>query len=207
MEMKITPFFFIFFLFLNIYANAQEDYCAKYLEWTLDCCHKGEFEQAKLWYAVYKDLGCAPKESIEKLLQENPTSTPSKEITSKDTPPKDKIYRVGDIYMVDTVAYTVAYVRDGGKHGLAILNKGWAEINRNTEFYVTQQHLPTVDELDQIYQNRDILRLYNIYWSRTPEKTGSYFNGYYYTKDFSTGKRGSEYHQRENAIILLIHRF
>lgn len=186
--MKISSFFFIFITLLSVYANAQEDYCAKYLEWTLDCCHRGELEQAKRWYAVYKDLGCTPKESIDKLLQENP---------------KDKAYSVGDIFMVDTVAY----VRDGGKHGLAILNKGWQRISQKTEFYITQQNLPSVDELDQIYQNKDILRLYNIYWSRTPTKTGSDFDGYYFTKDFSTGKQGKEKYSLNHAVILLIHRF
>lgn len=187
--MKFYFLFFTLFL-LPVFSNAQNDNCDKYLQWALDCCHNGEYDQAKQWYEVYKELGCAPQKSIENLLAQDP---------------KDKTYLVGETIRVDTVAYTVAYIRDGGKHGLAISNAGWGRpyTQQEREVYITRKGIPTLEELKLIYANRDVVRLYDIYWTCTKGRA----NGEYIIKDFSTGEESSCDYSDKNAIILLIYRF
>lgn len=186
---------FILFLLSTLYVNAQEDYCSKYLERTLEYCQKGEYEQARRWYAVYKDLGCPPKTSIENLLEYN-----------IDNSSKNKIYSVGETMMVDSVAYTVAYIRDGGKHGLAVFNAGWdcPYSDKQYTIYITRKGIPTLEELKLIYANRDIIQLYDIYWTCTPESNST---TNFVIKDFSTGKESTCNYTYKNAVILLIHRF
>ena len=190
--MKISFLFSVLFLLSALLSNAQNDNCDKYLQWTLDCCHKGEYAQAKQWYEVYKELGCSPKKSIENLLAQDP---------------KDKTYSVGEVIMVDTVAYTVAYIRNGGKHGLAIYNAGWGRpyTAREYEAYITRKGIPTLEELKLIYANRDVVRLYDSYWTCTRRDTST--TEYFKIKDFSTGEESDCYYKVEKAMILLIYRF
>ena len=55
-----------------------------------------------------------------------------------------------------------------------------------------------------IYSNRDIVKLYDIYWTCTKKEDS---RGYYMIYDFSTGKIDFAYYEYIEGIILLIHRF
>jgi hypothetical protein len=117
---------------------------------------------------------------------------------------KAPIYKVGDYIKVGDEKYQVAYIRDGGKHGLAVQNVGWKPINNNKDLYVTRKGVPTLDEMKLIYANRDLVQLYDIYWTCTEKASG---NGYYATYDFSTGEIDYSYCSYTEGVILLIHRF
>ncbi|MCR4665222.1 MAG: hypothetical protein K5660_07640 [Paludibacteraceae bacterium] len=106
----------------------------------------------------------------------------------------------------------MAYVRDGGKHGLAICDLGWGELDLEED--VEKRGIPSIEELKLIYENRDIVRLFEKYWScnmyqsswvkgkLNPEKT------ILYVMDFATG--GGTYHRavgEGKLVVLKIYRF
>lgn len=82
-----------------------------------------------------------------------------------------------------------------------------------SEREIYKKQIPTLNELKQIYNNKDALRLYDKYWSCT--NNPSYDNGilvytmyYMYTMDFSTaGTIGTYYFNSDGCVKLLIHRF
>lgn len=195
--MKTKILWCVMLAFSLFYGKAQTDY-TKYLNDALKCLEEGNCEKAQRWYNVYVDLTNDKKPSVKEMIED-----------CINEQMKDKVYAVGDIMMVDSVAYTVAYVRDGGKHGLAVLDQGWGKISSRYSFYVKQKNLPTVDELNQIYSNRDIVRLYRIYWTCTEgvDGHGHQSNSYYIAKDFSTGQQMSFYDDSEKAFLLIVHRF
>ena len=184
---RIVLLFSIFTLVACV--SAQTDY-TDYLNKALKELEAGNCDAAQKFYDVYKELSGKTVTSVEVLLA--------------DCGGKEKTYKVGDYMKVGDEKYQVAYIRDGGKHGLAVLNKGWQSICGKSDIYITRKGIPTLEEMKLIYSNRDIVRLYDIYWTCTKKENSS---SYYFTYDFSTGKINDEYYDKTKGIILLIHRF
>lgn len=175
---------------IMVYVSAQTEDYSKYLNNALEKLESGECDAAQKYYNVYKELAGKSVASVEVLLAEC-----GKEPTCK----------VGDYIKVGDEKYQVAYIRDGGKHGLAVLNKGWQAMSDKKDLYITRKGIPTMEEMKLIYSNRDIVRLYDIYWTCSRNSSSSYY--YYYTYDFSTGKITEVDYSNPNGVILLIHRF
>ena len=167
---------------------AQTDY-SDYLDKALKELEAGDCDAAQKFYNVYTELSGKKVTSVEVLLSDCG---------------KEKTYKVGDYIKVGNDRYQVAYIRDGGKHGLAVLNKGWQSLYYDYDIYITRKGIPTLEEMKLIYSNRDIVRLYDIYWTCTAKSDS---RNYYSIVDFATGKIDYAYYQSQKGVILLIHRF
>lgn len=168
-----------------------------YLNKALQQLESKNCDAAQMYYNAYKELTGDSKPSVQALIDDCFGNM-------------DKTYKLGDQMTVGEITYTVAYIRDGGKHGLAVYNEGWKSIvSYNSELkqkYITQKGIPTFDELKLLYENRDAVRLYDVYWSCTDdEKASDYYE--YKTMDFSTGAVDSKDVRNPNAVVLMIHRF
>ena len=166
-----------------------------YLNKALQQLESGNCDAAQLYYNAYKELTGDSKPSVQALID--------------DCFGPDKTYKLGDQMTVGEITYTVAYIRDGGKHGLAVFIEGWESIvsSYNSELrqkYITQKGIPTFDELKLLYENRDAVRLFDVYWSCTVDEKESRL---YKTIDFSTGSVDSKDCYNPKAVVLLIHRF
>lgn len=171
-------------------VNAQSDY-STYLDKTMEKLEKGDCDGARKFYNVYKELSGKSVSSIEVMIADCV---------------KDITYRVGDSITVGKDKYLVAYIRDGGKHGLAVLNKGWSSLRGEIFTWVQRKNIPTVAEMKQIYGNRDLSRLYDVYWTCSRSRKDNDF--YWYVVDFSTGVTEERYYGDSNGgVILLIYRF
>ena len=175
------------FLTFMVYVSAQTEDYSKYLNNALEKLELGDCDAAQKYYNVYKELAGKSAISVEVLLAECG---------------KEQTYKVGDYIKVGDEKYQVAYVRDGGKHGLAVLNKGWQAISDKKDVFITRKGIPTLEEMKLLYANRDLVRLYDIYWTCTAKE-----GGYYFTFDFSTGKIANEHFSNVKGVVLLIHRF
>ena len=109
---RIVLLFSIFTLVACV--SAQTDY-SDYLNKALKELEAGNCDAAQKFYDVYKELSGKTVTSVEVLLA--------------DCGGKEKTYKVGDFMKVGDEKYQVAYIRDGGKHGLAVLNKGWQSMS------------------------------------------------------------------------------
>lgn len=192
--MKTKLFITILFAMIVLVGQAQSDYSA-YLNRALEKLDAGDCESAQKNYNVYKELSGDAKPSVEVLIQD-----------CADEKNKTKTYSVGETMQVGDAKYKVAYVRDGGKHGLAVFDNGWASIySVGTSKCVTQKGIPTLEEVKLIYANRDLVGLYDVYWTCTNANNG---DAHYTVKDFSTGEESKRrYDEKKAAVILLIHRF
>ena len=152
---------------MTLGVSAQSDY-SDYLNKAMEKLEKGDCDAAKKIYNVYKDLSGKSISSVEVLIADCQTAY-------KDS------YNVGDKMKVDSAVYVVAYTRDNGKHGYAVLDQGWKAM---TYEQVSKKQTPTLAEMRAIYANRDLVRLYDVYWTCTSENSST--TTYYYTKDFST---------------------
>ena len=170
-------------------VSAQTDY-TDYLDKALKELETGDCDAAQKFYNVYTELSGKTVTSVEVLLADCG---------------KEKTYKVGDYIKVGDEKYQVAYIRDGGKHGLAVLNKGWQSMHSNVDTYITRKGIPTLEEMKLIYSNRDIVRLYDIYW--TCSRNPSSYSYKYYVCDFSTNTISEADYTRAAGVILLIHRF
>ena len=179
----------VFVMMVTLTCSAQTDY-SHYLDKAMQQLEAGDCDAAQKYYNVYKELSGKTVVSVEVLIGDCG---------------KEKTYNVGDYIDVGDEKYQVVYIRDGGKHGLAVLNKGWQKLHDLFDLCVTRKGIPTLDEMKLIYSNRDLVRLYDIYW--TCSKTNSSSNIFYYTTDFSTGKIEENNYYYPNGIILLIYRF
>lgn len=191
--MRLQFYNFALLLIVTISLQAQSD-PSTYLDKAMEKLEAGDCNGALKWYNVYKELAGVRKTSVEALIDDCAN-------------PPEIIYKLGDQIRVGEDSYTVAYIRDGGKHGLAVSNKGWASTtasNTSMQRYIIQKGIPTFDELKLLYQNRDSVRMYDVYWSCTQDNGNS---SKYKTMDFSTGVVDSKYGYQPNAVILLIHRF
>jgi len=180
-------------LAFNLKAQAPDP---TYLNKALQQLESGNCDAAQLYYNAYKELTGDSISSVEALIA-NCFGNP------------DKTYKLGDQMTVGEITYTVAYIRNGGKHGLAVFNEGWKKIKTTSysdhgQKYIVQKGIPTFDELKLLYENRDAVRLYDVYWSCTVDEKDSYL---YKTMDFSTGAVDSKKSYEPNAVVLLIHRF
>ena len=176
-------------LTIMVCVSAQADY-SDYLDKALKELEFGNCDAAQKFYNVYKELSGKTVTSVEVLLADCG---------------KEKTYKVGDYIQVGDEKYQVAYIRDGGKHGLAVLNKGWQSMYGKSDIYITRKGVPTLEEMKLIYSNRDIVRLYDIYWTCSRNPSSSSYK--YYVFDFSTNKIDEADYTRVAGIILLIHRF
>ena len=192
--MNTKTIIFALLTVMTFSASAQSDY-SSYLNKAMEKLEAGDCESAQKYYNVYKELSGDEKESIQVLIND----------CKKDS------YSIGEKIVKNGRAYVVAYTRDGGKHGYAVYEEGWAAISKEYTRNVGQKEVPTIKELRLIYANRDKLGLYNKYWSCTLSPKGAdsplYNARYYYAIDFSTGKQFDLQWQSENGVILLIHRF
>ena len=175
---------------MTLGVSAQTDY-SKYLDKVMEKLEEKDCDAAQKLYNVYKDLSGKSASSIEVM------------ITDCQKGPYKDSYNVGDKMKIDGSVYVVAYTRDNGKHGYAVLDQGWKEM---TYDQVSKKQTPTLAEMKLIYANRDLVRLYDKYWTCT--KDAGYSSYYYWTKDFSTGGETSYKNETKNvARLLLIHRF
>ena len=133
-------------------AVYAQDY-SSYLNKAMEKLEAGDCRGAQNLYNVYKELSGKSMSSVEVLIADCNRSS-------------EKTYSVGDTMHVGKEVYEVAFVRDGGRHGFAICNLGWGYLS-SYKNNISRQEIPTLDELKIIYQSRDILRMYNKYWSRT----------------------------------------
>ena len=152
--MKTKSIFFVLFAALIFTASAQSDY-SSYLNKAMEKLETGDCEAAQKYYNVYQELSGETKSSVQVLIDD---CTKSRN--------KEQTYVIGDEMHVKDTTYIVAYIRDGGKHGFAILNLGWKRLYLYTD-NILRQEVPTLDELKLIYQNRDVLRIYENYCSAT----------------------------------------
>lgn len=200
--------FSILFTIFSISCIAQTD-SLFYLNKAMSKLEAGDCEAARKYYKVYKEVynGNKPIQSIEVLLEE----------CTKDT------FAVGETIMKDGRKYIVAYTRDGGKHGFAVSNEGWYHLDDYKYYYGTDKYgatkyeyystvierrgIPTLDELKEIYKNRDKLRLYDIYWSCTEIPKKGYDHYKYKLYDFSSGIVIEGFASKKQAVVLLIYRF
>lgn len=194
MEKMYKLFVAIIFVLFAFNCYAQTD-SLLYLNKALAKLEAGDCEAARKFYNVYKEV------------YNNNKSVPSVELLLDEC--TKEMYSVGETITKNGVKYIVAYTRDGGKHGLAVYNKGWGAIDdlwNDAVFdkYVTRKGIPTLEELKLIYNNRDVIRFYDIYWSCTPKAYGS---RQYIVIDFSTGKVDEKYKERADGVILLVYRF
>ncbi|MBO7587408.1 MAG: hypothetical protein J6T13_09580 [Bacteroidales bacterium] len=185
---RIILLFGVFILNSLTACFAQTDY-SHYLDKAMQQLEAGDCDAAQKYYNVYKELSGKTVVSVEVLIGDCG---------------KEKTYNVGDYIDVGDEKYQVVYIRDGGKHGLAVLNKGWQKLYYYFDLYVTRKGIPTLDEMKLIYSNRDVVRLYDIYWTCTPEQNSRTL---FFTHDFSTGKITTAHQDSVNGVILLIHRF
>lgn len=193
-KMLLVALFAMTSFCVNMNAQTESSDYSNYLNDAMKKLETGDCKGAQAYYNIYKELSGKSVSSVETMLNECN---------------RDRAYTVGETMMVDTLAYTVAYIRDGGKHGLAIRNIGWKCIDcssdgYNMTEYIKRRGIPTIEELKLIYENRDILRLYDIYWSCT---VSSSYTNYYKTYNFSTEIISTTNYRDSDAIILLIHRF
>ncbi len=185
--MKKLIVFVLCFMMVSFVIAQSEDY-SNYLNSAMNKLEAGDCDAARKYYNVYKELSGKTVASVEELIGDCG---------------KEKTYKVGDYIKVGAEKYQVAYVRDGGKHGLAVLNKGWQAMYGKIEKFITQKGIPTLEEMKLLYPNRDIVRLYDIYWTCSRNNSSHM----YYTYDFSTGKIEEKNYYYSNGIILLIYRF
>lgn len=176
-------------LSIAVSVSAQTNY-SEYLDKALKELEDGNCDAAQKFYNVYKELAGKTVTSVEALLADCG---------------KEETYKVGDYIKVGDQKYQVAYIRDSGKHGLAVLNKGWQSMYDKRDIYITRKGVPTLEEMKLIYSNRDIVRLYDIYW--TCSRNDSSNSCYYLTYDFSTNKIVERDYRDTKGVVLLIHRF
>lgn len=208
---------FIIMLTLVALTNYAQTDPTTYLNWTRERLEVGDCEGAQKWYNVYTRTTGNRNMSVETAIQNCFNNT----------------HKIGDQIRVGNNTYTVAYIRDGGKHGLAVLIKGRGRLSEDENTYITQKGIPNFDELKLIYQNKDVLGLYGVYWSCTEDVASSRYvekvlqtetfedataTGtisislncyvkYYYRLNFSTGKFDSDRYDADHAVVLLVHRF
>lgn len=184
--------FIVMFAMSALIASAQTDY-SNYLNKALEKLDAGDCESAMKNYNVYKELSGKSVSSVEILL--------------KDCN-REKNYSVGETMMVGDDAYIIAYVRDEGKHGLAIHNAGWQALKSDYQKYIVQKGIPTIAEMKMIYSNRDLVGLYDIYWVCDGQCSScSCDTSCKCALDFSIGEFCSRCPSGKNGVILLIHRF
>lgn len=190
--MKTKTLLFTFFAMVTFTMSAQTDY-SSYLNKAMEKLEAGDCVGAQKMYNVYKDLTGKSMPSVESLLEDCK---------------QEKTVSVGDSIQVGNMEYQVAYVRDGGKHGLAIANRNWNSIyHYGYQTSITRKGVPTLEELRLIYANRDIIRLYDIYWSCTSCDSKGSGDPHFIIKDFSTGSEKCVNYGSNVAVILLVHRF
>ena len=188
--MKRKILFLAFVIMAMIPVCAQTDY-SQYINKTMTKLEEGDCTSATKYYNVYKELSGKSVSSIEVLINECG---------------KEKRYTVGENITVGDKSYIVAYTRDGGQHGLAVFNTGWKPLDENLQLYVTKRGIPTFDELELIFANRDKIRLYDVYWSCTKAEGTSCSPTCYKFIDFASGQKDHGCCSRVKCI-LLIHRF
>lgn len=177
----------IFALFV-FNVSAQSDY-SSYLNKALEKLEAGDCEAGRKFYNVYKELSGKSVLSVEELISDCSRSAG---------------YKLGDIITVGDVKYIVVYIRDNGQHGYAVFDKGWIGLVWTD---ITKKSVPTLQEMKQIYANRDAVRMYDIYWTCTVDETANR-SDYLTCMDFSTGITKSFYYTDNNkAKVILIHRF
>jgi hypothetical protein len=186
-HMKTKLLILTLFALVSFKLNAQTEY-STYMNKAMEKLEEGDCDAAQKFYNVYKELSEKSVASFEVMIDECKG---------------DKKYTLGDTIMVGAQVYKVAYIRDGGRHGLAVREAGWKSLQSSYTQYVLKKGIPTTEEMKLIYENRDYVRLYNTYFTCT---SGNNNNNYYVTLDFATGKTGSAYYTSER-YILLIHRF
>lgn len=186
--MKTKTLILALLAIVSFNLNAQDEY-SNYLNKAFEKLEEGDCKAAQKFYNVYKELSEKSVVSFEVLLEECVG---------------EKKYSVGDNMIVNGQTYTVAYTRDEGRHGLAIFKKGWDSLTNNLELYITRKGIPTIEELDLIYANKDKVGLFDVYWSCS--KTSGCAPTCYAYKDFATGK-GDHTFGDNTRFILLIYRF
>ena len=188
--MKTKTIIFALLTAISVSLSAQSDY-SSYLNKALEKLEAGDCEAGRRFYNVYKELSGKSVLSVEELISDCSRSAG---------------YKLGDIITVGDKKYTVVYIRDNGQHGYAILDMGWTTMKSEN---VSRKDVPTLSELKQIYNNRDAVRMYDIYWTCTKSDTKKESDSYYVCMDFSTGttKDGYRTGSADFAKVLLIHRF
>lgn len=187
--MRTKAIIFALLTAISVSLSAQSDY-SSYLNKALEKLEAGDCEAGRRFYNVYKELSGKSMLSVEELISDCSRSAG---------------YKLGDIIEVNNEKYIVVYIRDNGQHGYAVLDKGWDTMKSDN---VTRKDVPTLPELKQIYNNRDAVRMYDIYWTCT-EPTSKKNANYYIYMDFSTGATNEAYRTSSVNIakVLYIHRF
>ena len=195
--MKTKSFFLALFAITSLCLNAQSDY-SNYLNKAMSEIEEGDCASAQKFYNVYKELTERQVASIEVLI--------------KDCEEANK-YQIGQKLLVDGKEYTIAYLTENKLHGFAILDIGTEAITYPYhDTRMKSQKIPSLDELNLIYENNAKIGLTGQYWSRTKSDKYTFTGegaGYYcylIVKDFITGKT---IHSdcRNTYGVLLLYRF
>ncbi len=182
---------------LPFFLYAQSDY-SYYLNKAMSKLEEGDCASAQKSYNVYKELSGKIVTSLEVLIN--------------DCEEANK-YQIGKKMLVDGKEYTIAYLSENKQHGFAIYDAGTGTITYPYHDSRIKDHkIPTLDELNLIYENNAQIGLTGQYWSRTKSNqyaiTGPDAGYYCYliVKDFVTGKI---IHSdcRNSYGVLLLHRF
>lgn len=216
--MKTKVFIFLICIFVAVETNAQSE-PSDYEKRVLEALENGNCASAQFYYNIYKDLFEKVNSSLQSLIDNCQNE-------------KSKIYNICDIISVDGKDYTVAYVSDDGKHGIAAQVIGWKYPYDIDE--INKYEIPTIDELKLIYSRRGFLLycdgffqlsdLSNVYLSCTRSSVyksrvsitirttnGSYTSAsepepLFYAMNFSTGEV-LEQNWSDKCVILNIYRF
>lgn len=167
--MKAKIIIFAAFAAVALSASAQSDY-SSYLNQAMAKLEAGDCEAAQKLYDVYKDLSGESRPSVQVLIDDCSEKT-------KD----EKLYRINDKIIINSLTYKVIYIEDEGKHGFAVCDYGSGPI---TDDMITERKLPTRSEMKLIYKNRHKIKLTDgYYWTIDEyEKGRNYYLSFYYNE-------------------------
>ena len=103
----------------------------------------------------------------------------------------NKRHRIGDYYdLGGGLKGRIAYLDDTGKHGFIITKKSNSPKQHTYMSLDENERVPSIRELQTIYNNRNKLGLYETYWSSTMEWHDGNWHSYNigFCLDFNSGK-------------------
>lgn len=167
--MRVFRFLMILLLLL-VSPALRAQTAAELLNWTRTHLDRGNCDEARETYALYKEKVPQGNAEVERRIAE------CRGYSMQET----KKYSIGDDAkdFIGEEGYKIAYLDASGRHGFAIKNTGyskWPHFNS-----------PTIDEYRMMYPYRYTLRLSGECWSDDRPSHWYYRYDYHNTFDFDT---------------------
>lgn len=185
--------FTILLITTTIIVNAQTD-PSVYLDRTLKRLEEGNCLRAQNNYNVYKQLSNKTDASVEAMIEDCLTKSQ---------------YRIGSTIDVNGEKYIIAHLTKNKQHGFAIKDEGMYPLWGSSHIisYINDEKIPSLDELEIIFNNNKKIGLTGSYWTSTVyTRLKNDGHSFYYSIDFLSGEQAIA-DERNNKGILLIHRF